>query len=59
MNIIVYTQCIKIILYHLQVKNVADTHGIVLRVGCFCNPGACQAHLGHTDQELRKNQEVM
>ncbi|KAF0713563.1 molybdenum cofactor sulfurase 3 [Aphis craccivora] len=41
------------------VKNLANNYGIVLRVGCFCNPGACQAHLGHTDQELRRNQEVI
>lgn len=40
-------------------KNLANNYGIVLRVGCFCNPGACQAHLGHTDQELRRNQEVI
>ncbi|XP_025198995.1 molybdenum cofactor sulfurase 3 isoform X1 [Melanaphis sacchari] len=42
-----------------EVRNVANIYGIVLRVGCFCNPGACQAHLGLTDQELRRNQEVI
>ncbi|XP_029341940.1 molybdenum cofactor sulfurase-like isoform X1 [Acyrthosiphon pisum] len=42
-----------------EVKYVASNYGIVLRVGCFCNPGACQTHLGHTDEELRRNQEVI
>lgn len=31
---------------------IATLHNIYLRTGCFCNPGACQSHLGHTNEEL-------
>ncbi len=30
----------------VQVSRLADLHGIQLRTGCFCNPGACAQHLG-------------
>ncbi|CAN0474410.1 unnamed protein product, partial [Hapterophycus canaliculatus] len=30
---------------------------IQLRTGCFCNPGACQAALGLTDEDVREHLE--
>lgn len=38
--------------YH-KVLVMANSHNIQLRTGCFCNPGACQRHLGHTDKDLQ------
>ncbi|XP_050419672.1 molybdenum cofactor sulfurase 1 isoform X2 [Adelges cooleyi] len=40
-----------------EVRNVADNNGIVLRVGCFCNPGACQTHLNLSDQQIQNNHQ--
>ncbi|KAG8235535.1 hypothetical protein J437_LFUL013497 [Ladona fulva] len=37
---------------------MANLHNIQLRTGCFCNPGACQRHLGLTDQQLLDNYEA-
>lgn len=31
---------------------IAALHNIVLRTGCFCNPGACQTHLQLSTDEL-------
>ncbi|XP_025408329.1 molybdenum cofactor sulfurase 2 isoform X2 [Sipha flava] len=42
-----------------EVKNVVSARNIVIRVGCFCNPGACQTHLEHTNQDLKRNQQVV
>lgn len=36
-----------------EVETVARLHGILLRGGCFCNPGACAAHLGLSSQDLQ------
>lgn len=38
-----------------DVERLASASGICLRVGCFCNPGACAIHLGLTDEELEYN----
>lgn len=35
-----------------QVARLASLHGIVLRSGCFCNPGACAKYLGLTGNAL-------
>ncbi|CAK0822107.1 unnamed protein product, partial [Prorocentrum cordatum] len=35
------------------VQERARARGIVLRTGCHCNAGSCQAHLGLTDADLR------
>jgi hypothetical protein len=32
----------------MQVSRLAALHGIQLRTGCFCNPGACAKYLGLT-----------
>lgn len=37
---------------------MAKLHNIQFRTGCFCNPGACQRHLGLTDFELKKHFKV-
>lgn len=37
------------------VAKMAATNNIHLRVGCFCNIGACQIHLGITTDQLIKN----
>lgn len=31
---------------------IATLNNIYLRTGCFCNPGACQSHLGLTNENL-------
>lgn len=30
----------------------------MLRTGCFCNPGACQAHLGLSHEDVIRNYEA-
>ncbi|CAN0049857.1 unnamed protein product, partial [Discosporangium mesarthrocarpum] len=42
---------------HAEVEKLASLEGIQLRTGCFCNPGACQAALGLSDDEVRENLE--
>lgn len=36
-----------------EVAEIAEVYGVRLRTGCFCNPGACQRHLGLSDAEVR------
>eukprot|EP00191_Tetraselmis_sp_GSL018_P012605 CAMPEP_0177601416 /NCGR_PEP_ID=MMETSP0419_2-20121207/14247_1 /TAXON_ID=582737 /ORGANISM="Tetraselmis sp., Strain GSL018" /LENGTH=890 /DNA_ID=CAMNT_0019094679 /DNA_START=231 /DNA_END=2904 /DNA_ORIENTATION=- len=38
-----------------EVERLAALRGIRLRTGCFCNPGACQLHLGLSAQDVRRN----
>ncbi|CRK87434.1 CLUMA_CG001235, isoform A [Clunio marinus] len=33
---------------------IAALHNIILRTGCFCNPGSCQTHLKLTHDDLMK-----
>lgn len=40
---------------YMEVLHMAGLFKIHLRTGCFCNPGACQRHLGLTDDEIIKN----
>ncbi|KAK7583838.1 hypothetical protein V9T40_004801 [Parthenolecanium corni] len=40
-----------------EVSHIASLFGIQLRTGCFCNPGACQRHLGLTNEQLKRNFE--
>ena len=42
---------------HAEVENIAGLENIQLRTGCFCNPGACQAALGLTDDDVREHLE--
>ncbi len=37
---------------HRAVEAAANTHGISLRTGCFCNPGAGEIALGISSEEL-------
>ncbi|XP_062539746.1 molybdenum cofactor sulfurase 3-like [Armigeres subalbatus] len=37
-----------------EVSYMASIHNIVLRTGCFCNPGACQRHLQLSDDDVLK-----
>ncbi|XP_065089152.1 molybdenum cofactor sulfurase 3-like [Ochlerotatus camptorhynchus] len=37
-----------------EVSYMASIHNIVLRTGCFCNPGACQRLLELTDDDILK-----
>ena len=41
-----------------EVETLAGLNGIMLRTGCFCNPGACAAALGLTGNTLRANFEA-
>ena len=38
---------------YTEVEKLAALHGIQLRTGCFCNPGACQEALGLTLEEVQ------
>lgn len=40
-----------------EFARLASVYGIHLRVGCFCNPGACAKALNLTDEEIRKGVE--
>eukprot|EP00798_Chlamydomonas_sp_ICE-L_P001442 gene1442-32816_t len=37
---------------------LAAVHGIILRAGCFCNPGACFKYLGLSGDDMRANYEA-
>ena len=41
-----------------EVEKVAGLAGIMLRTGCFCNPGACQAYLGLSHEDIISNYEA-
>ena len=41
-----------------EVEKLAGLHGIFLRTGCFCNPGACARHLGITASQSKRNFEA-
>ena len=41
-----------------EVEKVAGLAGIMLRTGCFCNPGACQAYLGLSHEDVISNYEA-
>ncbi|XP_054847805.1 molybdenum cofactor sulfurase [Eublepharis macularius] len=38
-----------------QVDRLAGLYNIHVRTGCFCNTGACQQHLGISNDDIRKN----
>ncbi|KAL7877688.1 hypothetical protein SRHO_G00043310 [Serrasalmus rhombeus] len=38
-----------------QVDKMACLFSVHMRTGCFCNTGACQAHLGISNQEVKRN----
>uniref|UniRef100_A0A8B9QMY7 Molybdenum cofactor sulfurase n=1 Tax=Anas platyrhynchos TaxID=8839 RepID=A0A8B9QMY7_ANAPL len=38
-----------------QVEKMASLHNIHVRTGCFCNTGACQMHLGISDEDIQRN----
>lgn len=38
-----------------QVHRMARLYNIHVRTGCFCNTGACQAFLGISDQQIKRN----
>ncbi|NXA33940.1 MOCOS sulfurase, partial [Eudromia elegans] len=38
-----------------QVEKMASLYNIHLRTGCFCNTGACQMHLGISNEDIRRN----
>lgn len=41
-----------------EFSSIAALHNIVLRTGCFCNPGSCQSHLQLRNEDLKK-QHIM
>nr|XP_011769622.1 molybdenum cofactor sulfurase isoform X1 [Macaca nemestrina] len=43
------------IIGYSQVEKMASLYNIHLRTGCFCNTGACQRHLGISNEMVRKN----
>ena len=43
----------------IQIEKMADLFSIQLRTGCHCNLGACQMHLGLSEQKMRENFEVL
>ena len=40
---------------YAEFLHMAQLHNIVIRTGCFCNPGACQHFLDHTNEMLKYN----
>ncbi|KFB42517.1 AGAP000555-PA-like protein [Anopheles sinensis] len=43
---------------YAEVACMAANHSIYLRTGCFCNPGACQRHLGLTDTDILRQYQA-
>ncbi|MEQ2172972.1 hypothetical protein GOODEAATRI_026874 [Goodea atripinnis] len=43
------------IIGYSQVDRMASLYNIHVRTGCFCNTGACQAFLGITNQQMKRN----
>lgn len=43
------------IIGYSQVDKMASLYNIYLRTGCFCNLGACQRHLGLSDEMVKKH----
>jgi hypothetical protein len=41
-----------------EVEKLAALRHLLLRTGCFCNPGACAHHLGLSPAQLRANYEA-
>ena len=41
-----------------EVEKFAGLAGVMLRTGCFCNPGACAAHLGLSHEDVISNFEA-
>ena len=39
-------------------EKFAEVYDIDLRTGCFCNPGACQRHLGLSTDTVRQHFKV-
>ncbi|XP_039094909.1 molybdenum cofactor sulfurase isoform X3 [Hyaena hyaena] len=46
------------IIGYSQVDKMASLHNIHVRTGCFCNTGACQRHLGISDEMVKKHLQV-
>ncbi|NXR16038.1 MOCOS sulfurase, partial [Semnornis frantzii] len=38
-----------------KVDKMASLYNIHVRTGCFCNTGACQMHLGLSNEDIRRN----
>ncbi|NXU50010.1 MOCOS sulfurase, partial [Turnix velox] len=38
-----------------EVDKMASLYNIHVRTGCFCNTGACQMHLGMSDEDIQRN----
>ncbi|XP_074844071.1 molybdenum cofactor sulfurase isoform X2 [Carettochelys insculpta] len=38
-----------------QVDKIASLYNIHIRTGCFCNTGACQQHLGISNEDVKRN----
>jgi molybdenum cofactor sulfurtransferase len=43
---------------YAEVEKLAGLHGMQLRTGCFCNPGACQEALGLQEGDVREQLEA-
>lgn len=41
-----------------EVLQMANVYNIHLRTGCFCNPGACQYYLQHTNENVMDHFKV-
>ncbi|XP_037010413.2 molybdenum cofactor sulfurase [Artibeus jamaicensis] len=44
-----------IVIGYSQVEKMASLYNIQVRTGCFCNTGACQRHLGISDEMVKKH----
>ena len=40
---------------YAEIASITSLHNIVIRTGCFCNPGSCQTFLNLTKEDLLKH----
>ena len=49
---------IKFLIYFIEFRKIAALNNLVVRVGCFCNIGACQKAMNFTDEEVLSNHKA-
>ena len=46
------------IIHPTEFRKIATLNNVVVRVGCFCNIGACQNAINFTDEDVLTNHEA-
>ena len=47
----------RFIFFSLEFRKIATLNNVVVRVGCFCNIGACQNAMNFTDEDVVFNHQ--